>query len=122
MSMAIKIENLSKALGSQTSQVAGQIGELRKTVDGFKSEIDSRQSSIVNDLAQIVLAVQTLEKRGGQGPVIRDLGAISPTAMAEMQKAAVLKDLVKETEDPLTRQKLQEEIARLEIKAIQTQK
>lgn len=92
---------------------AADLGELRKSFEGFKT-------ALVADLAKVAVVVDALEKRGGPGPVIRDLGAISPQAMAEMQKASVLKDLLKDAADPQTRQMLQNEITRLEIKAVQT--
>ncbi len=91
------------------------LGELRKSFEGFKT-------ALLADLAKVAVVVDALEKRGGPGPVIRDLGAISPQAMAEMQKASVLKDLLKDAADPQTRQMLQNEITRLEIKAVQTSK
>jgi hypothetical protein len=122
MSMAMRMDDLSKA----SQQLSVSSDQLQKAFASHRSQVEAQlaelRKSLGSDIAQIVAALQVLEKRGGQGPVIRDLGAISPQAVAEMQKASVLKDLLKDTADPLTRQKLQEEITRLEIKAVQTNK
>jgi hypothetical protein len=127
MSMAMRMDDLQKQIiTAKVGLTKMHAAELQKAIDDYRvqasSQLEALRKTVAADLAQVVLAVQELEKRGGQGPVIRDLGAISPQVVAEMQKASVLKDLLKETSDPLTRQKLQEEITRLEIKAVQTQK
>ena len=112
MSMAMRMDELKKQIGESAG--------LRKALDDQRAEISELKKQIGSDLAQIVNAVQVLEKRGSSGPVLRDLGEISPSAMAEMQKASVLKDLLKNENDPSVRQSLQAEITRLEIKAIQS--
>lgn len=128
MSMAVRMDGLSKAIAGQKSQVESQMskvedrfGALQKMVEGQSSIVEELRKAYATDIAQIVNAVQMLEKRGGAGPVIRDLGAITQQGMADLQKAAALKDLLPGA-DPLTRQNLQAEITRLEIKAAQTQK
>lgn len=73
------------------------------------------------DLGKILSAIEGLEKRGGVGPVVRDLGVFSTQAMADLQKVSVLKEMLPKA-DPTTRQVLESEISRLEIKTIQTQK
>jgi hypothetical protein len=119
MAMSIKIENLGKAL--QASVSTDQLNKALENKAGADQleKTNSRLNTVVSDLAQVISAVQVLEKRGGPGPVVRDLGVISQQAMAEMQKAAVLKDMLPNS-DPLTRQSLEAEITRLEIKAAQT--
>ncbi len=86
---------------------------LAKALDDFKAQM-------IKDLAAVAVAVETLEKRGGMGPVIREVGALTPQALADTQQADVLKKLAAETTDPLLRQRLEQEISTLEIKAAQT--
>ena len=121
--LATRLDDLQKQLVlAEKGLLKMQADELQKALDGQKTNLDDLRKTIAGDIAQGAIALDTLEKRGGPGPVIRDLGAISPNAMAEMQKSAVLKDLLKDATDPQTRQALQTEITRLEIKAVQTSK
>lgn len=125
MSMALRLDDLKKGITSREKGLLKiQQTELQKALDSQKTSMEGQvadlRKTLASDIAQVVLAVEKLEKRGGPGPVVRDLGVISPQAMAEMQKAAVLKDMLPNA-DPLTRQKLEAEITRLEIKAAQTQ-
>lgn len=129
MQMGAKLGDLVKA---QSAALHTRLDDLQKQIISAEKSLlkmqadelqkENRQAQIVQDLAKVAVAVDAIEKRGGPGPVVRDLGAISPNAMAEMQKAAVLKDLLKDAADAQTRQMLQNEITRLEIKAVQTNK
>lgn len=130
MQMGEKLNGLVKA---QTSAISVRLDDLQKQIVSAEKgllkmqaaelqKIENRQTQIVQDLAKVAVAVDAIEKRGGPGPVIRDLGALSPQAMAEMQKASVLKEMLKDATNPQTRQALQAEITRLEIKAVQTNK
>jgi hypothetical protein len=101
MTLSAKIKGLAKA----------ETADLRKSLE-----------KIIKDIAQLAVAVETLEKRGGSGPVLREIGALSPQAGATLQKIEQLRSALETVTDPLTRQSLQNEIARLEIQAIQKSK
>jgi len=129
MSMAMRMDEMQKQIGETKTWAQtlrpNETADLQKALSdqktAFEGQIETLKKTISSDLAQIAISVETLEKRGSSGPVLRDLGAITPQAMAEMQKATVLKDMLKRENDPTTRQALQAEITRLEIKAVQTQ-
>jgi len=101
MTLSAKIKGLAKA----------ETADLRKSLE-----------KIVKDVAQLAVAVETLERRGGSGPVLREIGALSPQAGAVLQKIEQLRSALESVTDPLTRQSLQNEIARLEIQVIQKSK
>ena len=101
MTLSAKIKGLAKA----------ETADLRKSLE-----------KIIKDIAQLAVAVETLEKRGGSGPVLREIGALSPQAGATLQKIEQLRSALETVTDPLARQSLQNEIARLEIQAIQKSK
>lgn len=108
MQMSAKIRDMQKA--------AGSVGELKKAFDGLKSQI-------VNDLARLAVEVETLSKRGGAGPVLRELGTLDAKTSAALQQAEALKKALETVSDPLAAQALRNEIAKLEIQAVhQTQK
>ncbi|KPL82652.1 hypothetical protein SE15_11175 [Thermanaerothrix daxensis] len=81
-----------------------------------KSQIEQ----LVRDVAKLALEVEALSKRGASGPVLREIGSLTPQASAALQKAEVLKAALQSVTDPLAQQALRNEIARLEIQAIQT--
>ncbi len=115
MQMSAKIRDMQKA--------AGSVSDLKKAFDGLKSQIENRQSQIVNDLARLAVEVETLSKRGGAGPVLRELGTLDAKTSAALQQAEALKKALETVSDPLAVQALRNEIAKLEIQAIhQTQK
>ena len=128
MSMAMRMDEMQKQIGETKTWAQtlrpNETADLQKALSdqktAFEGQIETLKKTISSDLAQIAISVETLEKRGSSGPVLRDLGAITPQAMAEMQKATVLKDMLKRENDPTTRQALQAEITRLEIKAVQS--
>jgi len=106
-------------------QVGGELTLSSKIKGLAKAETaDLRKSleKIVKDIAQLAVAVETLERRGGSGPVLREIGSLSPQAGAALQKIEQLRSALESVTDPLTRQSLQNEIARLEIQVIQKSK
>lgn len=103
MMMSAKISNMAKAADQQSI--------LSKDLGDFKSQI-------VGDLAKIAVAIDGLEKRGS-GPVLREVGPITPQMQADTQRADLLKKMASETSDPNVKQSLLNEAARLEIKKIQ---
>ena len=101
---------------------------LQKSFDGLQVQVDHQKSEILSDLAKVAAGAESLharleimEKRGGMGPVLRELGGISPQALADSQQAEVLAKMAEGTNDPQLRQKLQAESARLKIKIAQSQ-
>lgn len=103
-------------------KINDQLALSEKVADMTKSEIaDLRKSlkTVANDVAKLAVVIEELEKRGGSGPVLREIGSLSPQASAALQKAEALKAELSKTIDPLIRQSLQNEIARLEIQAVQ---
>lgn len=108
MQMSAKIRNLQKA--------AGIVTELKKAFHEVKSQL-------VKDIARLAVEVETLAKRGGSGPVLRELGALDAKTSAALQQAEALKKALETVTDPLAAQALRNEIAKLEIQAVhQTQK
>lgn len=103
MMMSAKISDMAKAADQQLS--------LSKSLNEFKLQI-------VGDLAKIAVAIDGLEKRGS-GPVLREVGPITPQMQADTQRADLLKKMANETSDPNVKQSLLNEAARLEIKKIQ---
>lgn len=99
---------------------------LSAKLKGFaKTETDQMRKSldkIIKDVAQLAIAVEALEKRGASGPVLREIGALSAQNSASLQKAEQLRAVLESITDPMVRQSLQNEIARLEIQAIQRSK
>lgn len=113
--------------------------DLRSTLDGMGerlSEIDDlkkshdefgdKQFKLISDMAKIADAadslvgrVETLEKRGSMGPVLRELGPVTMPALAEKQQIELLSKMADQAADPKLRQLYQNEIARLNIKAAQ---
>jgi hypothetical protein len=98
---------------------------LQSEVGELKSALTTRQGDILGDLAKVASAAEDLhtrlgelEKRGGMGPVLREIGSISPQALADGQQIEVLKQMASATNDPMLRQKYQAEITRLGIKAV----
>ncbi|HMW87558.1 MAG TPA: hypothetical protein PKD65_16155, partial [Nitrospira sp.] len=89
--------------------------ELKKQYDA----ISERQKELTSDIVKVANSLDEMAKRGGPAPVIRDLGAINPQNAGELQKAAMLKDVIEKTADPVARQALQAELTRLEIKQVQ---
>ena len=106
-------------------QVGGEVTLSAKIKGLAKVETaDLRKSleKIVKDVAQLAIEVEMLGKRGGSGPVLREIGALSPQIGAALQKVEQLRSALEFVTDPLARQSLQNEIARLEIQAIQKSK
>ncbi len=75
---------------------------------------------LASDVARLAVEVEALSKRGASGPVLRELGSLTPQTSAALQKAEALKAVLQSVTDPLAEQALRNEIARLEIQAIQT--
>jgi hypothetical protein len=97
LTLSTKVINMAKS----------EIGDLRKTLN-----------TVTKDVAKLAMIIEDLEKRGGSGPVLREIGSLTPQASAALQKAEVLKAELARTTDPLIRQTLQNEIVRLEIQAV----
>lgn len=93
-------------------------GDLQKAYDALAT----RNKELTTDLAKLQVTVDEMEKRGGPAPVIRDLGLIGSQGAGELQKVAILKDMIAKTTDPTIRQALQNDLATLEIKHVQSNK
>ncbi len=100
-------------LGAKIQGLAKSGNEALKAVEELKKQL-------AGDIAKLAVEVETLSKRGGSGPVLRELGILTPQASAALQKAEALKTALQSVTDPLAEQALRNEIARLEIQAIQT--
>jgi len=105
----VTVETLQKRMSDRE-------GDLQKMYD----EVNARQKDITADLAKLSTTVDEMEKRGGPAPVIRDLGSLTPESAGAMQKAALLRDVIDKTSDPIAKQALQAELTTLEIKKVQT--
>lgn len=110
-------------------QMSAKPGELKKSLEGQKADVEKLQKSLddlkaqlVKDVARLAVEVETLSKRGGAGPVLRELGTLGAKTSAALQQAETLKKALETVTDPLAAQALRNEIAKLEIQAIQTQK
>lgn len=111
-------------------QMSAKPGELKKSLEGQKANIEKLQKSLddmkaqlVKDVARLAVEVETLSKRGGAGPVLRELGTLDAKTSASLQQAEALKKALETITDPLAAQALRNEIAKLEILAVhQTQK
>jgi hypothetical protein len=106
-----------------TMMMSEKIGDMRKDEGGkMKDELQKSfnafRTQIIADLAKTVIAIEALEKRGS-GPVLREVGPITPQMQADTQRADLLKKMASETSDPNVKQSLLNEAARLEIKKIQ---
>lgn len=111
MQMGAKVKDLKKSLDAQKS-----------AVDVLQKSFDSFRKSAVSDLARIAVEVEKLSKRGGSGPVLRELRGLDAASSAALQQADALKKSLDSVTDPMAQQALRNEIARLEIQAVQTQK
>lgn len=111
MQMGAKVKDLKKSFDAQKSAV----DVLQKSFDNFRK-------SAVSDLARIAVEVEKLSKRGGSGPVLRELRGLDAASSAALQQAEALKKSLDSVTDPMAQQALRNEIARLEIQAVQTQK
>lgn len=111
-------------------QMSAKPGELKKSLEGQKANVEKLQKSLddlkaqlVNDVARLAVEIETLAKRGGAGPVLRELGTLDAKTSAALQQAEALKKALETVTDPLAAQALRNEIAKLEIQAVhQTQK
>lgn len=106
-------------------QMSAKVKDLRKAFDGQKIAVGALQKSltqVVDDLARLAVEVETLSKRGGSGPVLRELRGLDVSTSAALQQAEALKKSLASVTDPMAVQALRNEIARLEIQAVQTQK
>lgn len=111
-------------------QMSAKPGELKKSLEVQKANVEKLQKSLddlraqlVNDVARLAVEVETLSKRGGAGPVLRELGALDAKTSAALQQAESVKKALETVTDPLAAQALRNEIAKLEIQAVhQTQK
>lgn len=111
-------------------QMSAKPGELKKSLEGQKANVEKLQKSLddlkaqlVKDVARLAVEVETLSKRGGAGPVLRELGTLDAKTSAALQQAEALKKALETVADPLAAQALRNEIAKLEIQAVhQTQK
>jgi len=116
MSMSVRMDDLQKQIINAETGLGKMYQEsLSKAISDQKEYFEKAVQGLASDIAQLALAHEALEKRGGPGPVIRDMGAVSQSDLADLQKAATLKDMLDKV-DPATRQALQAEITRLEIK------
>lgn len=114
MMLSAKIDDMSKSIEGMS-----KIGDLQKSFDTLKSELENRQLQIVNDLAKTVIAVEALEKRGATGPVLREVAPLTAQAQADTQRADLLLKMAKDSTDPNVQQSLRNEAAKLQIKQIQ---
>lgn len=125
LAMSQKKNGLTKAVQATfPSEIERKVNGIKERLSKNLNEVQSVRkdfSLMKYDLGKILSAIEGLEKRGGVGPVVRDLGVFSTQAMADLQKVSVLKEMLPKA-DPTTRQVLESEISRLEIKTIQTQK
>lgn len=102
-------------------QLGAKVRGLAKAENqAMQKALDDLKRQVAGDLAKLAVEVDALSKRGGSGPVLRELGTLTPQASATLQKAEALKSALQSVTDPLTEQALRNEIARLEIQAIQT--
>lgn len=106
-------------------RMGAKIGDLRKTVDGYKLQIselrktvDGLKTQLVKDVARLAVEVEELSKRGGAGPVLREIGTLEARAGAALQQAEALRKALVNVADPMAAEALRNEIARLEIQAI----
>ena len=100
-------------------QLGVKMRRLVKTEEAIQKALNELKRQVAGDLAKLAVEVTALSKRGGSGPVLRDLGMLTPQQSAALQKAEALKAVLASVTDPLVRQSLQNEIARLEIQAVQ---
>lgn len=107
MQMSVKPGELKKSLEGQK----GSIAQLQKSLDDLKAQL-------VKDVARLAVEVETLSKRGGAGPVLRELGTLDAKTSAALQQAEALKKALETVSDPLAAQALRNEIAKLEIQAV----
>jgi hypothetical protein len=98
------------------------IEDLQKSVSG----VSERQATLIGDLAKVASAaedlharLESLEKRGGMGPVLREIPSASPEEALINQQVEALAKMAESTPDPLSRQLIQNEVARLKIKVSQ---
>ncbi|NPV78249.1 MAG: hypothetical protein HPY59_17975 [Anaerolineae bacterium] len=101
-------------------QLSAKVRGLAKAEEAMQKSLDELKQQVAGDLAKLAVEVEALGKRGGSGPVLRELGTLTPQAGAALQKAEALKSALQSVTDPLAEQTLRNEIARLEIQAIQT--
>lgn len=101
-------------------QLGAKIRGLVKSGNEALKAVEELKKQLAGDIARLAVEVETLSKRGGSGPVLRELGTLTPQASAALQKAEALKIALQTVTDPLAEQALRNEIARLEIQAIQT--
>lgn len=115
---------------SGTMQMSAKVGDLQKSLAVHQAKVNELQKSLedlkaqlVKDVARLAVEVETLSKRGGAGPVLRELGTLDAKTSAALQQAEALKKALESVTDPMAAQALRNEIAKLEIQAIhQTQK
>lgn len=100
-------------------QLGAKVRGLAKAQSDSAVALDILKKQLTRDIAQLAVEVEALSKRGGSGPVLRELGTLTPQASTALQKAEALKAALASATDPLVRQSLQNEIARLEIQAVQ---
>ena len=93
------------------------------SMDDLKKSFDGKTAAIVSDLAAVITGTESLntrleamEKRGSMGPVLRELGSITPEQSANEQQAEALTKMASNTTDPMVKQSLMNEAARLRIK------
>ncbi len=101
-------------------QLGAKVRGLAKSENEIMQKLADLKRQVAGDLAKLAVEVEALSKRGGSGPVLRELGTLTPQAGAALQKAEALKSALQTVTDPLAEQALRNEIARLEIQAIQT--
>lgn len=131
--LADQVQDLQKQIESATANIAKALqsddlqksltthkGELQKALDDHKTETESKFEQIVGDIAKVAVHVSDIEKRGGPGPVIRDLGKLTSTGAAALQEAEQLKKVLSSTTNPTVQQEIRNRIAELEIKARQS--
>lgn len=104
-------------------QMSAKPRDLKKALDSQQKAIADLKAQLVNDVARLAVEVEALSKRGGSGPVLRELGALDAKTSAALQQAEALKKALENVTDPMAAQALRNEIAKLEIQAVhQTQK
>ncbi len=93
-------------------------GLVKSEMSTLTKQFESVRDQLVKDVAKLALEVEKLAKRGVSGPVLREIGTLNASSGAALQKVDILREALRNETDPLVRQALQNEIARLEIQQI----
>lgn len=119
------IHTYGETLG-QFDETLHSLSEKLQSMDELRKSFDARTSTLAADLVSVAAGAESLntrleamEKNGGMGPVLRQLGNITPQETADEQQAEMLTKMAGNTTDPMVKQSLMNEAARLRVKISQ---